>query len=146
MKYPFNKIKILWWATIALERSFWLIYSNTHLKGTVSRELRHRLLYIIQNLFSGAMVAHQKILILVKGYFALYKKKIQHKNSPTILDGLHNSRWGKHVRWAYFSSGDILIKHYGIVGTAESRIMLLIPNFLRQPCINELHYRGCLVI
>ena len=38
-------------------------------KGTVSRELRWVLLYINQKLFSWAIVAHQKILILIKGYF-----------------------------------------------------------------------------
>ena len=31
-RYPFNKIKTLWWTTIALEKSFQLMYSNTHLK------------------------------------------------------------------------------------------------------------------
>ena len=40
-----------------------------------------------------------------------------------------------------------LIKHYGIVGTAESRITLLkVPNFVRQPHIHKLGYRGRLMI
>jgi len=68
-------------------------------------------------------------------------------NGPTILDGLHNSRCGNHDRWTYFFSVDILVKHYGIVGTAESRIALLrFPNFLRQPRIHELCYNEGLVI
>jgi len=42
-----------------------------------------------------------------------------------------------------FLSGDMLIKHYGIVRTAEFRITLLrFPNFLRQPRIHELGYKG----
>ena len=45
------------------------------LKGTVSRELRHRLLYIIQKLFSRPVVASLKILILLKGQFAMYIKQ-----------------------------------------------------------------------
>jgi len=44
-------------------------------KGTVSRELRHRLLYIIQKLFSRPIVASLKILILLKGQFAMYIKQ-----------------------------------------------------------------------
>ena len=68
-------------------------------------------------------------------------------NSPAILDGMQNSRYGNYDRWAYFLSGDIFIKPYGVVGTAESRIMLQrFPNFLRQPCIHELCYKGGLVI
>ena len=67
-------------------------------------------------------------------------------NGSAMLDGLDDSRCGKHVHLAYFLSGDILYKHYGIVGT-ESRITLLrFPNFLRQAHIQELRYRGCLVI
>ena len=101
----------------------------TKFKGTVSRELRWVLLNINRKLFSRAIVGHHKILILLKGHLTI-NKKIQHMNGPTILDGLHNSRCGNHDCWAYFLSGDILIKHYGIVGTAESRIMLLkFPNF-----------------
>ena len=40
-------------------------------------------------------------------------------NGLTILNGLHNSRCGNHDRLAYFLSENILIKHYGLVGTAE---------------------------
>jgi len=59
---------------------------------------------INQKLFSRAIVAHNKILILLKGYL-LYnlQKKLQRMNSPTILDGLHNSTFGKHICLAYFS-------------------------------------------
>ena len=94
-------------------------------KGSVSRILRWVLLYINQKLFSSSIVAHHKILILLKGYFAIYKNKIQRMNVPTILDGLHNSRCGNHDHWGYFLSGDILIKLYGRDGTAKSRITLL---------------------
>ena len=45
---------------------------NITFKGTVSRELRHRLLYIIQKLFSRPIVALLKILILLRGQFAMY--------------------------------------------------------------------------
>ena len=68
-------------------------------------------------------------------------------SDPTILEGLYNSKCGKHILSAYFLSGDILIKHYRIVGTAESKIMLVrVLNFLRQPHIHKLHYRGRLMI
>jgi len=68
-------------------------------------------------------------------------------NGSAILDGLYNSRCGNQDVSAYFLSENILIKHYGIVGTAESRIMLLrFPNFERQPSIHELPYKGDLVI
>ena len=57
----------------------------------------------------------------------------------TILDAV--SMFAGHI----FLTGDILIKHYGIVRTAESRITLLrVPNFLRQPYIHKLRYRGSL--
>ena len=116
------------------------------LKGTVSQEFRWVFIFINQKLFSRAIVGHHKILILLKGNNQ--QKKIQGMKGPTILDGLHNSRCGNHDRWAYFFlSEDILIKHYGIVGTAESRIaQLRFQTLLRQPCIHELCYRGSLVI
>ena len=44
------------------------------LKGTVSQELRHRLLYIIRKLFSRPIVALHKIYILLKGQFTINKK------------------------------------------------------------------------
>ena len=43
-------------------------------EGTVSRELRHRLLYIIRKLFSRPIIALHKILILLKGHFTIIKK------------------------------------------------------------------------
>ena len=43
-------------------------------KGTVSRELRLMLLYIIQKLFSRPIVASHKIYILLKGQSAINKK------------------------------------------------------------------------
>ena len=43
-------------------------------KGTVSRELRPMLLYIIGKLFSRPIVASLKIFILLKGQFAMYIK------------------------------------------------------------------------
>ena len=42
MKKPFDKIKILWWQTIALEKSFPLIYSNTHLNSHETVPLKFR--------------------------------------------------------------------------------------------------------
>ena len=48
---------------------------KSYFKGTVSRELRHRLLYIIQKLFSRPIVTSLKILILLKGQFAMYIKQ-----------------------------------------------------------------------
>jgi len=44
-------------------------------KGTVSRELRPMLLYIIGKLFSRPIVASLKIFILLKGQFAMYIKQ-----------------------------------------------------------------------
>ena len=44
------------------------------LKGTVSQELRHRLLYIIRKLFSRPIVALHQIFILSKGQSAINKK------------------------------------------------------------------------
>ena len=61
-------------------------------------------------------------------------------NGPTILDGLHNSRCDF---WAYFLSGVILIKHYAIVGTAESRITLLrFPKFKGNLVLTNCAIRG----
>ena len=48
---------------------------DSDVKGTVSRELRHRLLYIIQKLFLRPIVASLKILILLKGQFSMYIKQ-----------------------------------------------------------------------
>ena len=45
------------------------------LKGTLSQELRHRLLYIIRKLFSMPIAALLQILILLKGQFAMYMKQ-----------------------------------------------------------------------
>ena len=47
--------------------------SNKH-KGTVSRELRHRLLYIIWKLFSRPIVASLNFNF-IKGQFTMYKKQ-----------------------------------------------------------------------
>ena len=105
-----------------MRKSYVSTYSN--IKVPVPWELRWVLLYINQKFFSRAIVPQHKISILLKGYFTIYvQKKIQRMNGPTILDGLQNSRWGDHNCWAYLLSGDILKKHYCIVGTAESRIM-----------------------
>ena len=82
------------------------------------------MLYIKRKLFSRAIVGHHKIFNFIEGIFRNLQKEIQRMNDPTILDGLHISRSGEHIRGAYFLSGDILIKHYGVVGTAESRITL----------------------
>ena len=40
LKWPFNKIKILWFATTALKESFRLIFSNTHLYSRETVPLR----------------------------------------------------------------------------------------------------------
>ena len=45
------------------------------IKGTVSRELRPMLLYIIGKLFSRPIVASLKIFILLKEQFAMYIKQ-----------------------------------------------------------------------
>ena len=49
--------------------------SSLLLKGTVSRELRPMLPYIIGKLFSRPIVALLKIFILLKGQFAMYIKQ-----------------------------------------------------------------------
>ena len=62
-------------------RGFWpglekiLYYGINHktVKETVSRELRHRLLYIIRKLFSRPIVTSHNILILLKGQFTITK-------------------------------------------------------------------------
>ena len=46
-------------------------------KGSVSRQVRHRLLYIIRKLFSRPIIAGHKILILLKGQFAMYIKQFR---------------------------------------------------------------------
>jgi len=51
-----------------------VLQSKFMLKGTVSRELRHRLLYIIRKVFSRPIVASHKIYILLKGQFTINKK------------------------------------------------------------------------
>ena len=43
--------------------------------GTVSRELSHRLLYIIWKLFSRPIITSHKVLTLLKGQFTIYKKQ-----------------------------------------------------------------------
>ena len=54
----------------------------------------------------------------MKGTLHSQQKKIQRMSGPTILDGLRNSRCNNYYQWADFLSGDILIKHFGIVGAA----------------------------
>jgi len=65
-------------------------------------------------------------------------------NDPTILDLVSTILdAASMITGRIFLSENILKKHYGIVGTAESRIMLLrFPNFLRQPHIHDLRYKG----
>ena len=55
-------------------------------KGTVSRDLRWVLLYINRKLFSRAIVAHHKILILLKGHFTINKE-------DPASERPYNSRW-----------------------------------------------------
>ena len=60
----------------------------------------------------------------------------------TILDTANMFPWHN-----FFLSENILIKHYSVVGTAESRILLRrFPNFLRQCRIHELSNQGRLLI
>ena len=102
-------------------------------------------IYQLKALFNGYCRPSQNFNF-IKGILHNLQKKIR-MNGSAILDGLDDYRCGNHVRSAYFLPRDILIKHYGIVGTAESRITLLrFPNFLRQTHIHELCYRGCLMI
>ena len=68
LKGPSNEIE--WKACSTLQKQSFLA-----IKGSVSRELRHWLLYIIQKLFSRPVVALLKILILLKGQFAMYIKQ-----------------------------------------------------------------------
>ena len=42
------------------------------IKGSVSRQVRHRLLYIIQKLFLKPLPADHFYLFLLKGYAAIY--------------------------------------------------------------------------
>ena len=85
-------------------------------KGTVSQKLRWVLLFIIQKLFSRADVAHNKILILLKGHFTIYKNNpasLQLRNAiPTVLDAANI------VCLVYSLSGDMEILYYGIVAAA----------------------------
>jgi len=67
-----RKILLKIFCFLNIARNFLL---NIVIKGTVSRELRHRLLSIIQKLFSRPVVASLKILILLKGQFAMYIKQ-----------------------------------------------------------------------
>ena len=66
---PLVSIRKVWWKKerrVSWDGSF---------KGTVSRDLRWVLLYINWKLFSRAIVAHHKMLILLKGHFTLYKRR-----------------------------------------------------------------------
>ena len=47
VKCPFNKIKILWWAASALEKSFQVIYNNTHLNSRETVPLMKQIITII---------------------------------------------------------------------------------------------------
>ena len=58
----------------------------TWIKGTVSRDLRWILLYINRKLFARAIVAHHKMLILLKGHFTI-------KIEDLASERLGNSRW-----------------------------------------------------
>ena len=53
---------------------FWTFIYVSIFKGTVSRELRPMLLYIIQKLFSRPIVTLLRIFILLKGQFTMYIK------------------------------------------------------------------------
>ena len=48
------------------------------LKGSVSRQVRHRLLYIIRKLFIKLLSMDHFYLFLLKGYAAIYVLKSQH--------------------------------------------------------------------
>ena len=61
-----------------------ILFGIMPLKGTVSRELRWVLQYINQKLFSRAIVAHHKILILLKGILCNVQKKIQRRDSRIL--------------------------------------------------------------
>jgi hypothetical protein len=60
------------------------IISWNVIKGTVSRDARWVLLYIIQNLFSRRGTTDDKIVILLKGYFYNLNKTVERKYSLVI--------------------------------------------------------------
>ena len=55
------------------------------IKGTVSRELSHRLLYIFQKLFSRPIIASLKNFNFIKGTVCNVHKTVQRKLSWVIL-------------------------------------------------------------
>ena len=65
-------IKMMFSATINVMH---FISGKHWFKGTVSRDFHWVLLYINRKLFSRAIVAHHKILILLKGHFTIYKRR-----------------------------------------------------------------------
>ena len=65
-----------WDIILDITENYWdnILLFWASIKGTVSRELRPMLLYIIQKLFSRPIVALHKIYILLKGQSAINKK------------------------------------------------------------------------
>ena len=74
-----NALWLWYWTNniiLLYEHMMWLFFVHCEVpfKGTVSRELRHRLPYIIRKLFSRPIVTSHKIYILLKGQFTINKK------------------------------------------------------------------------
>ena len=73
MKVPVPPMQYMYTLMYKKEQGFWQYFKHFKVfKGTVSRELRPLLLYIIRKLFSRPIVASLKIFILLKGQFAMY--------------------------------------------------------------------------
>ena len=80
----FKKKRVMVWIYEKQDTISYVPTVFTYSKGTVSRDLKWVLLYINRKLFSRAIVAHHKILILLKGQCT--------KEDPAS-ERLTNSRW-----------------------------------------------------
>ena len=94
------------------------------LKETVSRELSWVLLYINRKLFPRADVANCKILILLKGHFAIYKRRscsVKRAQQFEIVQTILESRCSKNGWLSVFSQNfedSTVFKNYA-VGAAQ---------------------------
>ena len=86
----------------------WFYSMPQKLKGTVSREIRHRLLYIIQKLFLRRWTAKYLNFCLLKGHFKIYIKPLQRAcPSPVTFACKCNNPSANCVRGQQYNSSQL---------------------------------------
>ena len=76
------------------------------INGTVSQDLMWALLYTKRKLFSRAIVAHHKILILLKGHFTI---NTQSTKEDPASERPYTSRWSAQFRCGSFRCDRIIL-------------------------------------